>query len=353
MTARFVLLGAAQDAGVPQIACVCTNCRDVREGRAPAQWAVCGALLDDVSRTAWLIDCGPDIKQQWDLLQLSGPGYRLEGVLLTHLHMGHYFGLAQFGKEALNLTCLKVGGSRSVCDFLRSNQPWATCVSDGNFDLQELAAGQRYPLSGSAQLSVTPVPVPHRSEYSDCVAYHCHGPTQQVLYLPDIDSWEAWDASSSSSSSSSSSRATPSSSPPLSTTTPSAAPDTATHAQHPATATGAPDAAQTRPDPVGGDAACSVRGKHSAVRSAVSAVDVAFLDACFFDAPELPPGRAAGSIPHPLVVDTLAAMAGLERKVVLIHMNHNSSLWRKDSKQYQKVVAAGVRVGEQGAEYPL
>lgn len=74
MTARFVLLGAAQDAGVPQIACVCINCQDVREGRAPAQWAVCGALLDDISRTAWLIDCGPDIKQQWDLLQLSGPG---------------------------------------------------------------------------------------------------------------------------------------------------------------------------------------------------------------------------------------------------------------------------------------
>lgn len=44
-------------------------------------------------------------------------------------------------------------------NFLRSNQPWATCVSDGNSDLQELAAGQCYPLSGAAQLSVTPVRV--------------------------------------------------------------------------------------------------------------------------------------------------------------------------------------------------
>lgn len=53
-------------------------------------------------------------------------GYKLEGVLLTHLHMGHYFGLAQFGKEALNMKGLKVGVSRFVRSPFRakSNLRW-------------------------------------------------------------------------------------------------------------------------------------------------------------------------------------------------------------------------------------
>lgn len=39
----------------------------------------------------------------------AGAGAELAGVLLTHLHMGHYIGLFQFGREALNKQGLKVG----------------------------------------------------------------------------------------------------------------------------------------------------------------------------------------------------------------------------------------------------
>lgn len=40
--------------------------------------------------------------------EAAGPGAKFEGVLLTHLHMGHYIGLFSFGREALNVTGLKV-----------------------------------------------------------------------------------------------------------------------------------------------------------------------------------------------------------------------------------------------------
>jgi glyoxylase-like metal-dependent hydrolase (beta-lactamase superfamily II) len=33
---------------------------------------------------------------------------KLAGVLLTHLHLGHYLGLAQFGKEAMDWKGLQV-----------------------------------------------------------------------------------------------------------------------------------------------------------------------------------------------------------------------------------------------------
>jgi len=35
-------------------------------------------------------------------------GCELSGVLLTHLHMGHYLGLMQFGREAMDWKGLKV-----------------------------------------------------------------------------------------------------------------------------------------------------------------------------------------------------------------------------------------------------
>ena len=47
-----------------------------------------GAAL--AAADAWLVDCGPDIKTQWRMLQNSAPGCRVRGVFLTHLHMGHY-----------------------------------------------------------------------------------------------------------------------------------------------------------------------------------------------------------------------------------------------------------------------
>jgi len=34
---------------------------------------------------------------------------QLAGVLLTHLHMGHYLGLMQFGREAMDWRGLQVG----------------------------------------------------------------------------------------------------------------------------------------------------------------------------------------------------------------------------------------------------
>lgn len=63
-----LLLGTAQDAGVPQTGCTCPNCTDVWAGRMQRQFAVSAALVDAASSSVWLIDCSPDFKDQYHML---------------------------------------------------------------------------------------------------------------------------------------------------------------------------------------------------------------------------------------------------------------------------------------------
>ena len=69
MGVRFLLLGVAQDAGVPQVGCSCLNCTAVLSGEMAPQYAVSAAIIDDAQKMYWLLDCSPDFKQQYALLQ--------------------------------------------------------------------------------------------------------------------------------------------------------------------------------------------------------------------------------------------------------------------------------------------
>ena len=84
-------------------------------------------------------------------------------------------------------------------------------------------------------------------------------------------------------------------------------------------------------------------------------VDVAYVDATFFDGAELP-GRDMAEIPHPFIVETLAAVAGLpasERaKLRLVHLNHSNPALQAGSAARAQVEAAGLRVAEAGVAAP-
>jgi len=80
-------------------------------------------------------------------------------------------------------------------------------------------------------------------------------------------------------------------------------------------------------------------------------VDHAFLDATFFGPDELP-GRAMSEVPHPFVVETIAALEHLpaaERaKVHLTHLNHTNPLNDPGSAARAAVEAAGLGVAYRG-----
>jgi pyrroloquinoline quinone biosynthesis protein B len=90
----------------------------------------------------------------------------------------------------MNAQGLPVYASARAADFLRSQAPWSYLARQGNLQLQEIKPYTRTALS--PHLHVEPVPVPHREEFSDTLAFVVHGPQRRLFFCPDIDRWEAW-----------------------------------------------------------------------------------------------------------------------------------------------------------------
>ncbi len=188
---ELVVLGVAQDGGVPHLGCERVCCAAARlrgEHLYPASLglrAADGRLL--------LVEATPAIDAQVALLHrtfgVSGRGRRpVDAILLTHAHIGHYLGLAQLGREVAGAPGVEVWVSPRFARFLRENGPWSQLVQLGQIVLREFAPGARFsPLPG---IEVTALPVPHRDEYSDTMAYVLHGPRRSALFVPDIDRWE-------------------------------------------------------------------------------------------------------------------------------------------------------------------
>lgn len=188
-----LVLGVAQDGGAPQAG---SKRHPGWQNPRFRAYAASLAIVDPASQQRWLIDATPDFKQQLRLLDErfpveSAPG--LSGIFLTHAHIGHYLGLAQLGHEAMGAQGVPVFAMPRMRDFLSSNGPWDQLVRYGNIRLVALEAG--VPVRLNSRLTITPVPVPHRQEYSEVVAFYLEGPRYSLLYLPDIDSWTEWDRS--------------------------------------------------------------------------------------------------------------------------------------------------------------
>ncbi|MCL4833227.1 MAG: hypothetical protein KJZ86_12340 [Caldilineaceae bacterium] len=186
-----ILLGAAQDAGLPQTGCVCDRCRAAQVDPSRRQFVVSLGLIDRAVGQMWMIDATPDFREQLILLQQAAPACSLAGILLTHAHMGHYTGLIQLGREAWNTRHMPVYATPRMCAFLMRNQPWQQLAKFGNIALR-LSPPDK-PITLSPQLTVTPIPVPHRDEWSDTMAFRVDGPQQSLFYCPDIDDWERWE----------------------------------------------------------------------------------------------------------------------------------------------------------------
>lgn len=191
------VLGTVQDGGFPHAACAHAACRAAR-GAAEKRYVASVAVVLPASRKVFLIDATPDLRPQLDLLAdvRHPPADRVDrapvdGVFLTHAHVGHYLGLAYFGYEAIHTRDLPVWATPRMAAYLRANGPWSQLVELGNIDLRGLDLGE--PVGLGEGVAVTAVRSPHRDELSDTVGFVVAGPNASVLYLPDTDSWDAWD----------------------------------------------------------------------------------------------------------------------------------------------------------------
>jgi pyrroloquinoline quinone biosynthesis protein B len=94
----------------------------------------------------------------------------------------------------------------------------------------------------------------------------------------------------------------------------------------------------------------------TSIEGLIAQVDVALLDATFFDGEELP-GRQMADIPHPFVVESLARFDSLpaeqRAKVRFFHLNHSNPLVDPNSPQAAVVTAAGSAVARDGERHDL
>lgn len=291
----LVVLGIAQDGGVPQ-----AGTKEAPDWRPEGfrRLVTSLALVDEGSGSRYLFEATPDLREQLARLDQVAPDPRkpgLDGVFLTHAHMGHYTGLIFLGHESMGARGVPVYAMPRMADYLRASGPWSQLVKYENVELREMAADEPVdlgPESGpkSGKVRVTPFSVPHRQEFSEVVGFRIEGPTRSALFLPDIDGWDDWDA-------------------------------------------------------------VGVR-----LEDQLASVDVAFLDATFFDDGEVP-GRDMSGFPHPRIRETIERLAPLpaeERaKVRLIHLNHTNPALVRGTPQRLELEAAGLRVADEGEEFDL
>jgi len=194
---RAMVLGTAQDGGIPQIGCLCPNCKRARRDSGQARLIASLALADLEERKLFIIDATPDIRLQVDrALGMFPPPLPaltdvLAGILLTHAHIGHYTGLMFFGYESLAARHLPIFCSSRMAEFLAANGPWSQLIRLENISLRMFKPGEKIPLTPS--LTAIPIPVPHRNEYTDTFGFEIAGPARSLLYIPDIQNWGAWE----------------------------------------------------------------------------------------------------------------------------------------------------------------
>lgn len=188
----LVVLGISQDGGTPQAGT--KEHRGWADNKYQRLVASLG-VIDPVSGQRLLFDATPDFREQLQhldrLAPVAGkPG--IAGIFLTHAHIGHYTGLMFLGHESMGARDVPVYAMPRMQEFLSAHGPWSQLVKYKNIDLRTLA--DRNKVRISSRISVTPFSVPHRPEFSEVVGFRIDGPIRSAIFIPDIDSWEEWDA---------------------------------------------------------------------------------------------------------------------------------------------------------------
>jgi pyrroloquinoline quinone biosynthesis protein B len=283
---ELVVLGNVQDGGSPHIGCGRPCCRNLFLRPRSERRVVSLGLISRAWGETALFEATPDLPSQWATLAERSGVSQPSAIFLTHAHMGHYTGLMHLGREALGANGVRVGAMPRMAEFLATNGPWSQLVELGNIDVFSLQEDQAVPLFHE-EVSVTPLRVPHRDEFSETVGYRIEGPKRSALFIPDIDKWTVWERS---------------------------------------------------------------------LVEELARVDLAFVDATFFDAAEVN-HRDMAEIPHPFVVETMAMLDSLpeseREKIHFIHMNHTNPLLDPESAPSREVEEKGYRVAREGMTFGL
>lgn len=188
---RLEILGSGQDDGVPHTGCYCDVCNRARKYVEYKRFGPSMTIFDKRKSLCYLIDASPDFKHQLDMIhreihktKRSGK-IPVDGIMLTHAHLGHCAGLWHLGKESVEERNLPVFCTSKMKRFLCDNYPFNRLVQRENIKIEEICSNEHFHVDG---LTFMPTEVPHRNEIGDTVGYIIKS-EKKVVYLPDIDRW--------------------------------------------------------------------------------------------------------------------------------------------------------------------
>ena len=191
-TEYIYVLGNVQDAGLPHIGCQHKFCKE-KFSEFEEYFTTSIAVVDPVEKKYILFEASPDIPYQLNYLEkeIFNEFLLPESIFITHAHIGHYTGLMYFGREALGAKNLTIKVLPKMSNFLKTNGPWSQLVDINNIKIQNLSFGSK--TNELRNITVTPIQVPHRDEYSETAGFIIEGRYKKALFIPDIDKWEKWD----------------------------------------------------------------------------------------------------------------------------------------------------------------
>lgn len=189
-TPYVIVLGVAQDAGYPQMNCIKECCKMAWKNAKLQKMTSCLAIIDPTTKQQWIIDATPNIKDQIQLLKIKTGTEKIDGVILTHAHIGHYTGLMYFGREVMGTNKIPVFAMPKMKSFIEENGPWSQLVALENISLQKLTKDSIFSLNEN--IKIKPFLVPHRDEFSETVGYEIIINDKTLIFIPDIDKWERW-----------------------------------------------------------------------------------------------------------------------------------------------------------------
>ncbi|WP_438711514.1 MBL fold metallo-hydrolase [Aquimarina muelleri] len=187
----IVVLGVAQDGGFPHI----NNSKEfeaVKENKVHKALVTSLGVVDKNNDKKFIFEATPDMPEQLSILESDHLKNKniIDGVFLTHAHIGHYTGLMYFGREAMGAKNIPVYAMPRMRSFLENNGPWSQLVSLQNITIHPIKTDVLLQITETIQ--VTPFLVPHRDEYSETVGYKIIGSNKKALFIPDINKWSFW-----------------------------------------------------------------------------------------------------------------------------------------------------------------
>jgi pyrroloquinoline quinone biosynthesis protein B len=280
----ITVLGIAQDAGYPQPYCGKICCEAVEKGVEKRKNVTCLGIVDRETQQVFMLEATPDFTEQQQKLRgfLTDKSQPLSGIFLTHAHIGHYTGLMYLGREAIGAKETPVFAMPKMKNFIETNAPWSQLVTLKNIKLMPLKADSSVEITKN--ISIKPIIVPHRDEFSETVGYIISTKNKRILFIPDIDKWAKWQRN---------------------------------------------------------------------IIAEVSRVDVALLDATFYQNGEIP-NRDMSEIPHPFMEETIGLFKNSadKSKIKFIHFNHTNPVLRQ-TKERQSVENQGFGVCTEGSFFSL